>query len=312
MPFLGNTPANTFVSIAKQTITGNGGTSYSLSYPVTNANEIDVFYNNVRQEPTAAYTASGTTITFTEAIQSTDSVYVIFNGQAIGTVDAPAGAYLPTTGGTINGSVGVKVNANSGTPLLIGRVNTTNEGGEIGLTRASDNTNAWAIDVYGSTSTPTLRIIDTTATAVRLSIDGSGRITTPQQPAFDASGGTSTFVTGDLGSACQWVANVNRGSNFSTSNGRFTAPTDGVYYFWCHTIPQSDNNPTRTKLVKNGTVVYNINGNGARQIRGASGANTGFLAWIISLSTNDYVYLNTDTGINTESAYLGFGGYLLG
>ena len=110
MPFLGNTPANTFVSIAKQTITGNGGTSYTLSYPVTNANEIDVFYNNVRQEPTVAYTASGTTITFTEAIQSTDSVYVIFNGQAVGTIDAPAGAYLPTTGGTVNGNVTLNKN----------------------------------------------------------------------------------------------------------------------------------------------------------------------------------------------------------
>ncbi len=92
MPFLGNEPSNTFVSIAKQTITGNGGTSYALSYPVTSANDIDVFFNNVRQEPTVAYTATGTTITFTEAIASTDSVYVLYNAQAIGTISPPTGS----------------------------------------------------------------------------------------------------------------------------------------------------------------------------------------------------------------------------
>jgi hypothetical protein len=97
MPFLGNEPSNTFVSIAKQTITGNGGTSYTLSYAVTSANDIDVFYNNVRQEPGVAYTASGTTITFTEAITSSDSVYVLYNGQAIGTVNPPTGSVTSST-----------------------------------------------------------------------------------------------------------------------------------------------------------------------------------------------------------------------
>ena len=97
MPFLGNTPSNTFVSIAKQTITGNGGTTYTLSYQVTSANDIDVFYNNVRQEPGVAYTATGTSITFSEAIQSTDSVYILFNGQAVSTISPSAGSVGSST-----------------------------------------------------------------------------------------------------------------------------------------------------------------------------------------------------------------------
>ena len=96
MPFLGNTPSNTFVSIAKQTIVGNGNTTYVLSYPVTSANDIEVVVNNIQQEPTVAYTATGTSITFTEALKSTDSAYVLFNGQAIATI-APTDGSVGTT-----------------------------------------------------------------------------------------------------------------------------------------------------------------------------------------------------------------------
>jgi len=83
MAYLGNKPVNNFVSFAKQDITGNGGTSYSLDYPVTSANDIELFINNVRQEPTEAYSCSGSTLTLTEAVTSTDDVYVIFRGRAL-------------------------------------------------------------------------------------------------------------------------------------------------------------------------------------------------------------------------------------
>lgn len=97
MPFLGNTPSNTFVSIAKQTITGNGGATYTLSYAVTSANDLDVYYNNVRQEPGVAYTANGTSITFSENILVSDSVYILFKGQAIATIGTPIGSVGPAS-----------------------------------------------------------------------------------------------------------------------------------------------------------------------------------------------------------------------
>jgi len=78
MPFLGVQPTDTFASVAKQTITGNGGTGYTLDYPVATANDIALFINNVRQEPTTAYTASGTTLTLSESISSSDSCYLIY------------------------------------------------------------------------------------------------------------------------------------------------------------------------------------------------------------------------------------------
>jgi hypothetical protein len=50
-----------------KTFTTSATTSYTLDHPVSNQNEIALFINFVRQEPTAAYTASGTSLTLTSA-----------------------------------------------------------------------------------------------------------------------------------------------------------------------------------------------------------------------------------------------------
>jgi hypothetical protein len=85
------------------------------------------------------------------------------------------------------------------------------------------------MDVYGSTSTPSLRFIDNTAGAVRMQIDGSGRITTPNQPAFSVTDLTFPSGTSGVGTGGTVVSNV--GSHYNTSNGRFTAPVSGTYLF---------------------------------------------------------------------------------
>lgn len=90
MPFLGNAPIDQYQSLAKQTITGDGSTAYTLNRSVTNEFEIEVFINNVRQEPTTSYTASGNTITFTQAVTGSDSCYLIYQGQSVGSINPPA------------------------------------------------------------------------------------------------------------------------------------------------------------------------------------------------------------------------------
>ena len=67
MPFIGNQPALSYTSFAKQDFTTSATTSYTLDNPVTNENELALFINFVRQEPTTAYTASGTSLTLTSA-----------------------------------------------------------------------------------------------------------------------------------------------------------------------------------------------------------------------------------------------------
>jgi len=92
MPFIGNQPALSYTSFAKQDFTTSATTAYTLSQPVANENEIALFINFVRQEPTTAYTASGTSLTLTSATSASDDMYAIFLGKAVQTVNPPAGS----------------------------------------------------------------------------------------------------------------------------------------------------------------------------------------------------------------------------
>ena len=83
MSTLGNKTTGGFSTISKQSLTGDGGTSYTLQQSVNNENELEVYVNNTRQEPTTAYTAQGTTLTMTGAVNASDSFYVIFQGKAV-------------------------------------------------------------------------------------------------------------------------------------------------------------------------------------------------------------------------------------
>lgn len=89
MPYLGNIPAENYASFDKQTITGDGGASYTLDNPVGSAQEVAIFVNNVRQEPGVAYTVTGTALTMTGNVSASDDFYAIFIGKAVQSVVVP-------------------------------------------------------------------------------------------------------------------------------------------------------------------------------------------------------------------------------
>jgi len=93
LAYLGNRPAESFASFEKQVFTiVNSQTAYTLSHSVTNENDIRLVINSVVQEPGSgkAYTASGTTLTLSAALTNgTDTMYCVFLGRALQTVNAP-------------------------------------------------------------------------------------------------------------------------------------------------------------------------------------------------------------------------------
>jgi hypothetical protein len=255
--------------------------------------------------------ASGTGI-FTVAAPATNTDRTI----TLPDVDATV---LTTAGGTISGAIGIGANANSGNPLTIGRVNSVNEGGQIDLCRASDNASSWGIDIYGDTSTPALRFVDNTASATRMQIDGSGRVTMPFQPSFEVGGtGGLTFTSVGASEYKLTYASVyhNIGNHYSTSTGHFTAPVTGTYLFQAVMMGVASTSPH---------ITFSINGsaqggggnypNNNLYEHGSYSQNANWIrtVHIFRLQANDYVRVQSyayNTVGSPDRCY--FGGHLLG
>lgn len=87
MSVIGNSPQ--YAKIYKlDTILGTGATSYSLTYDgavqsTLIAEQLIVSINGIIQSPNSAFTLSGSTITFSEAIDSTDTIdFITVIGEA--------------------------------------------------------------------------------------------------------------------------------------------------------------------------------------------------------------------------------------
>jgi len=105
MPYLGNIPSTSFATVVKDTFNG-GSTGYTLS-KVATTNSVSVFVENVRQEPTTAYSVSGTTLTFTATTPSgTGNIYVLHMNPTT-TTTHPAAQNLTAVDGTFTGDVSV-------------------------------------------------------------------------------------------------------------------------------------------------------------------------------------------------------------
>ena len=92
MAYIGNKADTAFTSLLKQDLTGASGTSLTLTHAVANANDIALYINNVRQEPTEAYSVNGTTVTLTGSVAGTDDIYVIYLARAVQTTVPPDGS----------------------------------------------------------------------------------------------------------------------------------------------------------------------------------------------------------------------------
>ena len=86
MAYLGAQPNKTLTKTTSQSFNGTGSaTTFTLNRAVNTEEELEVFVENVQQEPGSgkSYTASGTILTFDEAPPSgTGNIYVIYRGQA--------------------------------------------------------------------------------------------------------------------------------------------------------------------------------------------------------------------------------------
>jgi hypothetical protein len=108
MAYIGNTPADKFLTLAKQSFSTSATTSYTLDSSISSTQDIALFINNVRQSPVDAYTVSGTALTLTSATAGTDEMYCVYLGKTVGTV-SPASDSVTTAMLQANAVTTVKV-----------------------------------------------------------------------------------------------------------------------------------------------------------------------------------------------------------
>ena len=192
MPYLGNPLAFAYSAVSYQDLTGVTGSpakrGFTLSNAVLNANEIEVFVNNVRQEPSVAYTAGGTTLTMTGDVETTDDFYVVFQGMAKQTVSPAASTNMSITDLTVNGELTL-AKAVQGTTF----VDTTNSGN---ITLDFDTYQNFVLTMTGAVVlvNPTTEAVGQTGFIILIQ-DGSGSRGLSTGNQFFAPGGAITIST---------------------------------------------------------------------------------------------------------------------
>ena len=169
MGYIGTPAAVGFSATKKDSFSGdNSTTGFTMSKIAAVGTDIQVFVDNIRQEPTTAYSVSGTTLTFTEAPPTgTNNVYVIHQHNALGTGTLP-----PQDLGTTDYIFGDDISLKSDAAVLNMGLDS-----EIKMTHVH-NTGVLLTDSGGS---PTLQLHDSNES---VSSDGSNLILTSGGTAF--------------------------------------------------------------------------------------------------------------------------------
>ena len=191
MPYLGVAPAGTFGTSAKDRFSGDGSTTaFTMTQSPGSVNKIDVFVDNVRQEPTEAYTVGGTTLTFTAAPDSgTNNIYVVHRTETQSVVPPNDINLAPSSVDATGDITGATLNADGDT--------SAGDNAAIGFTAAE----GLILTGQGSTSDVTIKndadatvaSIATGTTILTISDDvnvvgrSSGTVTTDNDGVFDIS-----------------------------------------------------------------------------------------------------------------------------
>jgi len=278
MSYIGNTPAESFISFEKQVFTiVNSQTAYTLSHSVVNENDIRLVVNNVVQEPGSgkAYTASGTTLTLSAAlVNGTDTMYCVFLGRAIQTVNPP------------NASVGSDQTA----PTII-----TGQTAE--ATVATDDT---------------ILIHDTSASALRKMtranfVSGIGGTNTPAVSAYMSS---SQTVSDNTSTKVQYNAELyDTDSAYDhSSNYRFTVPSGKAGKYFIHAScymygSSNDEKNFEIEIFLNGSKVRRMFFQNPGYSASLSAGGNQKITGILDLSVSDYIEIfgkmDVDSGTPT-------------
>ena len=272
---------NQFSSLVGKRFSGDASTTaFTLDVAPTSTLDIQVFVENVRQDPNSAYSLSGTTLSFAAAPPSgTNNIYVVHQAKAVGTISPAAGT----------------VNADSFDNTVIS--------GHTALAATPADTDEFLISDAG-----TIKRIDFSHIKVANTPAWFAALPAGGQSVANGSGTKMALTREDLDTDSAYD---------NSTNYRFTVPSgQGGKYFITVAAGQVGWSSVRfeAQLHKNGSSIFLCENNTS----GTSYASTNG-SCILTLSAGDYlelyVYHNngstqTVRGSNSEAITF-FGGYKL-
>ena len=198
MPYVGNPLADAFSSREKQDLTGQSGTSFTLAHAVSSPNDLSVYINHVRQEPTTAYTVNGTALETTGSVAGTDDFYIIYDELAVQSISHPTDQALTATSGTFTsglvGTTGTFSGALSGTTgTFSGAIS-----GTLGTAAQPNITSTGTLTSFRSTG------IDDNANALAMTIDSAENIGIGQAPETGHHANWTAVDIGNRGGIAQY------------------------------------------------------------------------------------------------------------
>ena len=187
MAFIGNTPTTQAFTPAIDYFSGTGSaTAFTLSRPVASVAQVQVTIDNVAQNPSTAYTVSGSTITFTSApLSGTNNIYVYYTSP-ITQVIAPGQSTVTATSFVSSTGTGAGVFQTSPT-ITTPVISSLSSASATALTLQSAGTTAITVDTSQNVG------IGTASPAGNLQISGSG------DRSLLLTGGTSGTISVQLG-----------------------------------------------------------------------------------------------------------------
>ena len=281
---------NQFQSLVGKRFSGDASTTaFTLDVAPSSTLDIEVFVENVRQDPNSAYSLSGTTLTFAAAPPSgTNNIYVVHQAKAVGTISPAAGT----------------VNADSFDNTVIS--------GHTALAATPADTDEFLISDAGTIKRIDYSYIKAANTPAFLA-NLSGTQSIPHDSATKVAFASEVFDTDSVYDA--------------STNYRFTPGVAGKYFLYARIGFQEHNTSSGSvtdqaeisaRIYKNGTsIAHTGNHSSVSSVQGAISCTTAVIA---DLDADDYVEVYASVNNNNSNnaanllanlAYNEFGGYKL-
>ena len=279
---------NQFQSLQGKRFNGDGSTTaFTLDIAPSSVFDIEVFVENVRQDPNSAYGISGTTLTFTGAPPSgTNNIYVVHQAKAVGTIDVPASGVVP---------------ASLASNIISGQTE---------LAAAPADTDEFLISDAG-----TIKRIDYSY------IKGDTNV-----PAFAAKLASAQSISHETATKIAFATEIfDSDSKYDTSNYRFTPGVAGKYFIFVR-VGYQEHNTSSGSLTDQAGLFARIYKNGSSVADAGNHSSVSSLQSVISstatvivdLDADDYVEAytlqqnnnsNNAANLLSNEAYNTFGGF---